>query len=145
MSHDTWLRRQYSSIAVPTTTAGALESAATAGACLAATGNGAIGLADCAAPTALRLEGDRRLHAGDLCVSSGSGNDDPIALVPCADHPAQYWVFDNEGFVWNGRPPASAQGLGFDHMRCLFADRTAGAGAPLCGDHLRSCWRRHPR
>jgi GlcNAc-PI de-N-acetylase len=143
-SHDTWLHRQYASTASPVTMTGRLASDDAPGICLAPIGEASIGLVACASAAALHLDGDRHLRVAGLCAASASGNDDAITLVPCADDPAQYWLFNDEGFVANGRPPISIPEMYFDHVRCLHAERGAIAGAPVCGSRLGPRWHMMP-
>ena len=140
-SHETWLRRQYSTVSRGTVS-GQLASAEVAGACLAVSGDGGLGLADCGSSAALQLGDDQRLHAGTLCATTAVYNDEPLALAACADDPAQYWRIDDEGLVSNGSPPRRAQDIDmqFDHVRCLAAGGHGHAGSPVCGRGRRPRW-----
>jgi hypothetical protein len=153
--HDNYLRRQYSSTRAVADARGRL--ALDAGTCLAATAGGGVALADCATAATVHLDPGGHLAIGDACLTSGAGNDDPIALAPCQDTPAQYWVLDSDGLIWNGRPPepvacgADVAGclsqipccMSYDHVRCLGPGATPGAalGAPVCGKTLQPHWR----
>lgn len=143
-SHEIWLRRQYASIAAPADATLRLEAEAAPASCLALADDDSIGLTDCASAAALHLDRDRHLRAGPLCVAAGDANDEPIALAPCAGDPAQYWLLDDEGFVWSGRPPNGVGDMLFDHVRCLQAEAGGRAGAPVCGSRLRPRWRVRP-
>jgi LmbE family N-acetylglucosaminyl deacetylase len=137
-SHDTWLRRQYSTSSSGTASGKLASGLGATSACLAAGRDRSLGLVDCAAATTIRLGTDRHLHAGELCAASPDNVDDPISLVACADEPAQYWRIDGEGLVVNGRPPMGTADMAFDHIRCLQA--AAVVGAPICGNRLRPRW-----
>lgn len=137
-SHEQWLRRQYSARIDRLTDDGRLESSEAPGSFLAALGDGSIGLADATAAGLARLGPDGHLAAGTRCITSAEGNDDPLVLAPCSDDPAQLWMLDSEGLVWNGRPPGAALEMAFDHMRCLAAEPT---GAPVCGSRWQPHWR----
>jgi hypothetical protein len=169
--HDEWLRRQYSSTRSPLTARGAL--ALDAGTCASLAGGqvepsesggrdpaGAAGgaggeaprgivLADCAAAPTVELDAGGHLAIGGGCLASGPGNDDPVALEPCQDTPAQYWVVDSDGLIWNGRPPQAlpcmdgSSCMNFDHVRCLGPGALPGAtlAAPVCGSLLQPHWR----
>jgi len=141
-SHESWLRRQYASIASPVTEVAELGSDDAPGACLGIDGDASLGLTDCTNPAALHLDDDRHLRAGELCAASASGIDDVVTLMPCANDPAQYWLLDDEGFVANGRPPLGEADMYFDHVRCLHAAPGTPAGAPVCGSRLHPRWHR---
>jgi hypothetical protein len=136
-SHVTWLARQYSYARAPAAN-GALGLAGTAS-CLAASG-GAIALEDCSAAPAMQLDPTGHLALGGQCVASA--DDGSVALAPCAIAPEQYWLLDSEGMLWNGRTPAGADGMDYDHVRCLSIDPQPGATptAPTCGEHLQPRW-----
>jgi hypothetical protein len=152
--HDNYLQRQYSSTRSTAEVSGRL--ALDSGTCLSAAGGG-VALADCAAGATVHLDPGGHLAIGDACLTSGAGNDDPIALAPCQDTPAQYWVLDSDGLIWNGRPPEPvACGtdltgclsqepccMNYDHVRCLGPGATPGAplAAPVCGKLLQPHWR----
>jgi hypothetical protein len=137
-THDIWIHRQYAMTSDVGTAAGAVESQDTPGSCLSVLGDGSLGLAACGGPGQVRLD-HGHLIAGTACVASGPANSDPLALAACADDPAQFWLLDSEGGVWNGRPPGSTPTMYFDHTRCL-----APAAAPVCGSQLRPRWRLIP-
>jgi hypothetical protein len=153
--HDQRMRRQYSSTRSPLATRGAL--ALETGTCASVTAGGQLALADCASAATVELDASGHLTIGDACLASGTGNDDPVALAPCQDTPAQYWVIDSDGLIWNGRPPGpvpcavderSCQAkppccMNYDHVRCLGPGATPGAplGAPVCGWMLQPHWR----
>jgi hypothetical protein len=152
--HDNYVRRQYSSTRSAADARGRL--ALDAGTCLSVAGGGVV-LGDCAAAATVHLDPGGHLAIGDACLTSGAGNDDPIALVPCQDMPAQYWVLDSDGLIWNGRPPEPvACGtdltgclsqepccMNYDHVRCLGPGPTPDAplAAPVCGQLLQPHWR----
>jgi hypothetical protein len=154
--HDGYLQRQYSSTRQVADTRGRL--ALDSGTCLSVSSGGEVVLADCAAAADVHLDPGGHLAIGDACLTSGAGNDDPIALAPCQDAPAQYWALDSDGLIWNGRPPepvACAPVVDvkvchsetpccmlFDHVRCLGPGATPGAAlaAPVCGSMLQPHW-----
>lgn len=139
LSHGTWMQRQYATRALPADQLGKLTAPGAPGRCLAVVA-GAITLADCATAT-VELDGTGHLVAGEACVASAPGNDDPLVLAPCRDDPAQRWLLDQEGYVWNGQPPVGAPGMAYDHVRCLALDPGRGtAGAPICGAHRHPTW-----
>jgi hypothetical protein len=115
-AHDTWLSRQYAVTRVPTAT-GTL-------------GDGTSCFGDCSTFT---LEAGGHLTANGQCL--GSTADGGTAFVPCAADPAQAWVLDSEGSLWNGAMPAAAGDMTFDHVRCLTM-----TGTPVCGAHLQAHW-----
>lgn len=153
--HDNYLRRQYSWTRSVADSRGRL--ALDAGTCLSVAAGGGVVLADCATAATVQLDPGGHLAIGNACLTSGAGNDDPIALAPCQDTPAQYWVLDSDGLIWNGRPPEPvACGtdltgcvtqepccMNFDHVRCLGPGATPGAppAAPVCGKLLQPHWR----
>jgi hypothetical protein len=145
--HDKWVQRQYSSTRSPLEARGQLAHD-DRGACMSVSPAGTAVLADCAAAAAVRLDAAGHLAVGDACLASAPGNDDPVVLAPCQDTPAQYWVVDSDGLVWNGRPPeavACTDGIpcmDFDHVRCLDAGTTPGAPliAPICGSRRQPHW-----
>jgi hypothetical protein len=146
-SHADWLARQYSHARSPIDALDTLALAAADGLCAVASGAGAgLVLGDCAAAPRLGLAATGHLRLGDACVASAPGNDDPVVLAPCADDPAQYWLADSDGQLWNGRPPQPVANMAYDHVRCLNAEPMAGAvvGAPICGEHLTTRWRFGP-
>ena len=154
-THDNYVQRQYSWNRSPAEARGRL--ALDAGTCLSVAAGGGVVLADCATAAIVHLDPAGHLAIGDACLASGAGNDDPIALVACQDTPAQYWVLDSDGLIWNGRPPEPvACGvdaarclsqepccMNYDHVRCLGPGATPGAppGAPVCGSMLQPHWR----
>jgi hypothetical protein len=108
-AHDTWLSRQYALTRVTTAT-GTL-------------GDG----------TTVTLEAGGHLTANGQCLASTA--DGGTAFVPCAADPAQAWVLDSEGSLWNGAVPAPSGDMTFDHVRCLTM-----TGAPVCGANLQAHW-----
>ena len=62
-------------------------------------------------------------------LASPAGNDDPVVLAPCDDTPAQYWVVDGDGLVWNGLPPQPIADMAQNHVRCLGTAGGADAAA----------------
>lgn len=139
-SHERYLRRQYSTIATPGGSDDQLESLDTPGQCLADTGSG-LALADCGDPGVLQLDRDHHLRRGELCAASGTGNDNALALVRCADEPSQYWVVPDEGYAVNGRSPLPEPDMRFHHTRCLEALPGMTARAPVCGVDRLPRWR----
>jgi hypothetical protein len=129
-AHDGWLQRQYASTRVVEATGPlAIDDR-----CLTASRE----LADCAAPASADLDRDGHLTIGEGCLATTP--DDRVTLEACTDSPAQYWVLDSEGFLWNGRPPTPGGDMSYTHVRCLSSDG-ASATAPTCGDQLRPHWR----
>lgn len=153
--HKDYLQRQYSSTRSLDDARGRL--ALDAGTCLSVAAGGGVELGDCAAAATVHLDPGGHLAIGDACLTSGAGNDDPIALAPCQDTPAQYWVLDSDGLIWNGRPPEPVACtvdpatclsqepccMNYDHVRCLGPGAMPGAalGAPVCGQMLQPHWR----
>ncbi len=123
--HAIWLARQYSSTRVVERT-GRL---ALGDACLGAN----LAFGDCGSATAVQLAATGALQIGVGCVASTPTG--ALALEACAAGPAQYWVLDSEGFLWNGRPPAIGGDMALDHVRCL-----GDGGAATCGSHLQPRW-----
>lgn len=113
-SHQWWLHRQYSS-------ARQLE----------ATGDLDDGTQTIGHYT---LGRDGHLATAGGCLGSTIGGG--IELAACAPVPEQYWLYDDEGALWNGRPPEPSADMAYDHVRCLVAD-----GAPICGSRLIAHWR----
>jgi hypothetical protein len=145
-AHETWMHRQYSSDRSPLDAHGALALDEAAGLCAQARETGLV-LGDCAGAPPVRIDATGHLQVGGACIASVAGLAEPVALVPCADDPAQYWVSDSEGHLWNGRPPDPSADMAFDHVRCLdVVDGGAAAPpgttlvAPTCGEHRRSRW-----
>lgn len=157
--HDWRMHRQYSSTRSALAARGPL--ALDTGTCASMTAGGQVALADCAAAPPVELDAGGHLTIGRACLASGPGNDDPVAVEPCRDTPAQYWVLDSDGLIWNGRPPgpvpcavdeSSCRGkppccMNFDHVRCLGPGTTPGAplAAPVCGSILQPHWRFVPQ
>ena len=140
--HDVWLQRQYSSTRAPLDAQGTLALDGS-GACAALTAAGDVTLGECSAAATVHLDPRGHLAIGDSCLASSPGNDGPVVLAPCRDTPEQYWLVDSDGLVWNGRPPAAAPDMAYDHVRCLDAGATPDAPltAPICGAHLGPHWR----
>jgi hypothetical protein len=155
--HDDDLQRQYWTAREPIAAAGglALEDGAR---CVSVTAEGALVLADCAGAAALRLDADGHLMlasasapASDArCLTSQAGTDDPVVLAPCQATPAQYWIVDGDGVVWNGLPPRPTADMAYNHVRCLSTDAVGGGAsppgpsaitAPICGARLHPHWR----
>jgi len=123
--HATWIARQYALHRIPEAT-GALSLD---GQCLDAS----LGLGDCASAARVQLAAGGALTIGNSCVASTPSGG--LALEACTSDPQQYWVLDDEGFVWNGAPPSPSADMAFDHVRCL-----ADGGVPTCGEHLQPRW-----
>ena len=134
-AHETWLRRQYSYTRV----ASADGALAAGDACAIAQADGTLALGDCASATALHLGADGHLRAGALCVAAAP--DDSVALAPCADVPAQFWLHDTEGGLWNALPPRGVWDMDYEHVRCLAA--SSPASAPACGAADPPAWQFH--
>jgi hypothetical protein len=142
VTHVTWIKRQYSSSRVAT--ASGVLAAQNATACMTPTGTGALAAGDCATATPGVLDATGHLTFGAQCLASAP--DDTVALAPCAVVPEQYWLLDSEGLLWNGLPPRSADGMDYDHVRCLSVDPQLGAiaTAPTCGAHVQPRWQFGP-
>ena len=125
-AHEIWLSRQYARQRVPE----ASGKLALGDACLDAS----LALGDCAAAPPITLAPTGSLRIGDRCLASTAG--DELVLEPCTSAPAQYWALDSRGALWNGRPPAPAADMTYDHVRCL-----SDAGVPTCGANLQPHWR----
>jgi hypothetical protein len=143
--HDNWLKRQYSSTRAPLEATGTLALEGDRAQCLSSAG-GRLVLADCAGAAPVRLDAAGHLTVGGACIASARGAADPVVLEPCSNSPAQYWVSDSEGHVWNGSPPEPAADMAFDHIRCLSAEPAPGAivTAPICGSRLSPAWQINP-
>ncbi|HTL39042.1 MAG TPA: hypothetical protein VL326_38185, partial [Kofleriaceae bacterium] len=124
-SHEVWIARQYQQQRVPSI-AGKL---ALGDMCL----DGALALGDCTAAPTVELMPAGALRIGDRCVTSGAA--DELSLEPCNAAPEQYWMLDSEGVLFNGRRPALAADMTYDHVRCLVDQR-----APTCGATLHAQW-----
>jgi hypothetical protein len=142
LMHDTWLQRQYSSLRSPIAASGALAFEGS-GACVSVTAAHQVVLGDCASAAAVHLDARGHLAIGHACLASSPHNDGPVVLEACEDTPAQYWLVDSDGFVWNGQLPEAVPGMDYDHVRCLDAGATPDAPltAPICGEHLQPHWR----
>ncbi len=146
-AHEIWMHRQYSSDRSPLDAHGPLALDGAAGLCAQASGTGLV-LGDCARAPPVRIDATGHLQVGSSCIASVAGLAEPVTLVPCANDPAQYWVADSEGHLWNGRPPDPSVDMALDHVRCLDLDVDGGAAAPpgttlvapTCGAHRRSRW-----
>jgi hypothetical protein len=144
-SHDTWLRRQYGSTRSSLDATGTLALEGDPGLCMSAAGQGLV-LADCGGAAPARLDATGHLTIGGACVTSAPDAAAPVVLAPCSNTPAQYWVADIEGHLWNGTPPEPAADMAFDHVRCLSAEMVPGATvtAPICGSRLSPVWQLGP-
>lgn len=137
VTHEIWMRRQYFYDRVPEV--GGVLAIADGGACATITPGGALALGDCASAEPMRLEPSGHLVARELCAASTPAGD--VELEPCANEPAQYWLLDSEGHLWNGAPPDATSGMDYDHVRCLAPDASgARAIAPTCGADLQPVW-----
>lgn len=113
-AHETWIERQYAVTRV-LTASGTLTN-----------GTDALGT--------FELQANGHLVSADRCLASTP--DGGTALVTCAADPAQSWVYDSDGALWNGVMPAPTTGsMEFDHVRCLTA-----TGTPVCGSMLVEHW-----
>ena len=135
--HQTWMERQYFLDRLPSAS-GLLALAG--GAQCATVSAGQLVLAGCDGASSLALDPSGHLMVDGQCVAAGDS--DSLALAACADTPAQYWLLDGEGNLWNGAPVTSAMLTSDDHARCLYADATPGAAlaAPICGQDLNASW-----
>ncbi|HEY5945591.1 MAG TPA: hypothetical protein VIV40_08865, partial [Kofleriaceae bacterium] len=127
--HQVWLQRQYASSRVIEPRGRLAHDAG----CLSAD----LAVADCALGADVQLSADGALTIGDACIASTP--EGGVTLAPCARTAEQYWVLDDEGFLWNGAPPGPAGDMSYTHVRCL-ATADARASTPVCGDQLRSTW-----
>lgn len=144
-AHDIWLQRQYGSPRTPLAATGALALEGDPALCLSAIG-GRVVLAGCSGAAPVQLEATGQLIVGGACVASAPDPAAPVVLEPCSSSPAQYWVSDGDGHLWNGSPPPAATDMANDHVRCLSAEPVAGAavGAPICGARLSPVWQLAP-
>jgi hypothetical protein len=140
-SHDFRLRRQYGSTRSPLDATGTLALEGDPALCLSAAGAQLV-LADCTGAAPVRLDPGGHLTVGGACVASGPGAADPVVLEACSNSPAQYWVSDSDGHLWNGRPAPPAVEMEYDHVRCLSGEMVAGAivTAPICGSRHAPVW-----
>jgi hypothetical protein len=144
-AHEGWMVRQYSYERAPLEAMAplALEADDTSGPELCVSPGDPVVVADCSAAPPVKLDANGHIRLGDACLASRPGAADPVMLAPCADDPAQYWVADSEGHVWNGVPPVPSMDMLYNHVRCLSADARPGAivSAPTCGSRLHPTWR----
>jgi hypothetical protein len=126
-THEVWLRRQYA----VTRQLGTGQLANAVG-CLIVDGGVTVG--DCAVGSSLVLEPGGHLMADSGCLASTAEGD--VVVEPCATDPAQYWLFDDEGNLFNGRMPDVSGDMAYNHVRCLGPD----ARAVTCGADLQSHW-----
>ncbi|MBA3457913.1 MAG: PIG-L family deacetylase [Deltaproteobacteria bacterium] len=127
-AHETWLGRQYASTRV-SEVSGRLRAEDR---CL----TDALELGDCAAAPTVELDRAGHLLLGGRCLATTASGD--VGLETCGAVPEQYWAFDTEGYLWNGRPPEPSANMAYDHVRCLGS--APEVGAPTCGDQLRPRW-----
>jgi hypothetical protein len=128
VTHEAWLRRQYGSRR-QLDVGGKL---ATEGGCLSSDATG-TSLVDCASAPTFTLGRNGQLTTGGLCLASQA--DGSVLPAPCEQTPAQFWMLDGEGFIWNGRLPEPMSGMDYDHVRCLSPN-----GAPTCGANHQPRW-----
>jgi hypothetical protein len=124
-AHEVWVARQYSTERVRAATGRLAGGNAIGNPCLDAS----FLLADCTTAPAFELEPTGALRMGDQCVTSAATGE--LTLAPCGGGPAQYWVLDSEGALWNGLPPQTAPDMTYDHVRCLAEQHTTTCGASL--------------
>src|SRR6185295_12253666 len=78
----------------------------------------------------LEFDAGGRIRAGDRCLQLDGDNQ--LIAGDCRGGPRGYFLFDDEGHLWAGVPPAPAPGMAGDHTLCL-----VGIGgsvrADLCG------------
>ena len=66
-------------------------------------------------------------------------DDGSTSMEPCVGSIAQYFLLDDEGYLWSGLPPVAVANMEFDHLRCLAVDNDL-VDAPLCGADLSQRW-----
>jgi hypothetical protein len=81
---------------------------------------------------------------GHLEVAGGciAANDDgSVTIAACAATPAQYWLLDGEGNLWNGQPIHISIDT-YHPARCLHAEDAPSAAvtAPICGLGAHTSW-----
>ena len=84
----------------------------------------------------LTSSGQLRDASGNCVTASDDGT---ISMQACVGGPAQYFLFDDEGYLWSGLPPTPVSGMDYDHLRCL----TVAEGlveASLCGRESSQRW-----
>src|SRR5437764_2570244 len=102
-AHATWIARQYASTRVLATTGQLVLGAR----CLDAT----LALADCGTAARWQLDPAGALHIGDQCLAANDAG--ALALSECTGDPGQYWMHDDEGFLWNGLSPQIGRDMAF--------------------------------
>ena len=132
VSHDIWLRREYSWTRTRTATGRLARTAAPASCLTVARGPSAtLELGDCATAPAFQIDATGALASGGMGVTAGT----TATLAACNGAPEQRWWLDSDGALWNASPPAAGPDMAFDHVRCL-----DGATAPTCGSRLHPTW-----
>jgi hypothetical protein len=131
-AHEVWIRRQHE-VSRVRSSSGALVAADGLSCVIRSAGKLAVGT--CADAAQLELASNGKLIIDGQCVSVNI--DDQNAIEPCAaQRPEQFWAFDSEGMLWNGKLPTATQGMDYDHVRCF-----AGDMSPVCGSQLHPRWR----
>ncbi|HEY1553394.1 MAG TPA: VCBS repeat-containing protein [Kofleriaceae bacterium] len=106
------------------------------GQCLQITADGGLVTGTCDGTT-WQLDTTRALRAGDRCPSVLPTGE--LVLGDCTGGTSQQFLFDDEGRIWAGVPPAPAPDMDYAHLSCL----ATGGGrvrAVLCGAAGAPAW-----
>ena len=135
--HDLWLHRHYASARRGGVLHGKLSTIAVTPSCLRV--NDAAPLAGaCSDAPGWTLTASSALQAPNgACVTVS--DDGSTSMQPCVGGIAQYFMLDDEGYLWSGLPPVAVADMEFDHLRCLAIDGNV-VSAPLCGADASQRW-----
>jgi hypothetical protein len=137
VSHHAWLQRQYST---PRMLAGSgvLALAKDASECATANGNSLV-LGECPGASPMSLAPNGHLEVAGGCIAAN--DDGSVTIAACAATPAQYWLLDGEGNLWNGQPVHISIDT-YHPARCLHAEDAPSAAvtAPICGLGAHTSW-----
>jgi LmbE family N-acetylglucosaminyl deacetylase len=126
-AHQVWARRRY---AVARRTALPPGRLRLGGRCAVIGSSGALALGDCAAAPAWRLDASGALRVGERCLGALPSGE-LVAGGACPADGSHWFMLDDEGHLWVGRPPEPSTVRRGAHARCVDAQArasTCGAG-----------------
>jgi hypothetical protein len=132
--YEGFLHRRYAIAQRETPLSGIL---ATSSGCITVGDNDQLSIGECASAATIEFRDGGRVAIGGRCLQVE--RDNSIVLGSCELAPNRAFLFDDEGHIWSGVPPAPQAGMDAMHTLCI-VDDTDQLRVALCGAYRDVKW-----